>query len=245
MNKEIIYLSGALPKVGSTARAIIEASPKLGYMVTPNMGNKAGQPQHWGADTGCFSLKGVRAFNEAKYLSWLESRDSSDNLFATAPDVVGDYAATLELAAPVLPKIRARGFRAALVIQEGVTLETVPWGTFDVLFIGGTDDSNFKFSPVVAQIVAEAKRRGLWVHMGRVNSYKRLAYAASIDCDSADGTFLKYGMDTNLPRMQSWFLKLERCPNQYRLESKGTSEKTGAPGRAAHKAVAPALKEAA
>ena len=32
------------------------------------------------------------------------------------------------------------------------------------------------------------QQRGLWIHMGRVNSLRRLAYAASIGCHSIDGT---------------------------------------------------------
>ena len=108
MNRSIVYLSGAIPKPGPT-RAAIEADPNLGFMITPNMGNKAGAWRYWGSDTGCFSTKGVRAFRREAYLGWLEKQDRSTCLFATAPDVVGDYAATLELAAPVLPEIRARG----------------------------------------------------------------------------------------------------------------------------------------
>jgi len=35
---------------------------------------------------------------------------------------------------------------------------------------------------------SRAQQRGLWIHMGRVNSLRRLAYAASIGCHSIDGT---------------------------------------------------------
>ncbi len=42
------------------------------------------------------------------------------------------------------------------------------------------------------------------VHCGRVNSLKRLRYAASIGCQSADGTFLAYGPDRNLPVLLGW-----------------------------------------
>ena len=45
-----------------------------------------------------------------------------------------------------------------------------------------------KLGPEVEQLVAEARTRNVWVHMGRVNSLRRLAYAASIGCDSIDGT---------------------------------------------------------
>jgi hypothetical protein len=47
---------------------------------------------------------------------------------------------------------------------------------------------NIKLGPEVEAIVAEARARNVWVHMGRVNSLRRLAYAASIGCDSVDGT---------------------------------------------------------
>jgi hypothetical protein len=32
------------------------------------------------------------------------------------------------------------------------------------------------------------KRAGKWVHMGRVNTDRRIRYAAAIGCDSIDGT---------------------------------------------------------
>ena len=66
----------------------------------------------------------------------------------------------------------------------------MPWDDFDALFIGGTTD--WKLGDGAAQLVREAKRRGKWVHMGRVNSLRRMIYAESIGCDSADGTMLKY-----------------------------------------------------
>jgi hypothetical protein len=42
----------------------------------------------------------------------------------------------------------------------------VPWDAFDVLFLGGTTD--WKLGPAAADLTAEARRRGLVVHMGRV-----------------------------------------------------------------------------
>ena len=40
--------------------------------------------------------------------------------------------------------------------------------------------------------------------MGRVNSLKRLRYADAIGCDTADGTYLTYGPDTNLRNLLGW-----------------------------------------
>jgi hypothetical protein len=132
--------------------------------------------------------------------------------FITAPDVVGDAAGTLERAAPMLPRIRALGFPVALVAQNGLESLPVPWHTFDALFIGG--DTAWKLGPAAARLAGEAKRRGKWVHMGRVNSRRRIQHAAAMGCDSVDGTYLRFGPNLNLPAVLSWvsMLPMEATP---------------------------------
>jgi hypothetical protein len=102
----------------------------------------------------------------------------------------------------MLRRIRGLGYPAALVAQDGLQSLTVPWHAFDVLFIGGS--TAWKLGPAAADLTAQARRHGITVHMGRVNSLKRLRYAASIGCDSVDGTFLAYGPDCNLPKLLCW-----------------------------------------
>lgn len=172
----------------------------IGYIDTPAQGNKRPPGVTWCADNGAFSDK----FDEAKWWRFLEANAhaASDCLFAVAPDVVGDAAATLERSLPWLPKIRALGYPVAFVAQDGFDPTAVPWDEFECLFIGGTDA--FKLGPAGRAAVAEAKRRGKWVHMGRVNSEKRWKYADAIGCDSADGTHLRFGPDTNLPKLLAW-----------------------------------------
>jgi len=83
------------------------------------------------------------------------------------------------------PLLWRHGLPPAYVLQEpGVEYDHawIPWGSTRALFIGGATNE-FKLGPEVEAIVAEAHARGLWVHMGRVNSLRRLAYAASIGCD--------------------------------------------------------------
>lgn len=149
-----------------------------------------GQP--WAADNGRFSSP--ETYTDEVYLDWLVKRSPHRErcLFATAPDIVGDAPGTLILSAPMYSRIRALGYPVALVAQDGLEklAEFIPWHDFDCLFIGGTDA--FKLGHGVIDLVGEAKRRGKWVHMGRVNSLKRMRYASSIGCDSADGTVLKY-----------------------------------------------------
>jgi len=50
--------------------------------------------------------------------------------------------------------------------------QRVPWESFDVLFIGGTD--KHKLGPEAGALADEAARRGVPVHVGRVNSPSRL-----------------------------------------------------------------------
>jgi hypothetical protein len=197
-----LYLSGAFSDA-LTGRA------GFGWMRTPLMGNRPPDaPMPWGADNGCFSLKGERAFKLETYLDWLRAQDVKTCLFAAAPDKVGDPHVTLERSLPVLPAIRALGYPAAFVAQDGLEHLTVPWDAFDVLFLGGLKQKRrqdeWKLGPAAAALTAEATRRGKWVHMGRVNSKLRYDYAASIGVDSVDGTYLKYGPTVNLPKLLSW-----------------------------------------
>ncbi len=173
----------------------------IGFIATPRQGQIPPQGVTWCLDNNCF---GKEEFNESKWWAWLQDPrlDPASCLFATAPDVVGDAAATLERSTPWLPRIRSLGYPVAFVLQDGSDQTPPPWGEFDVLFIGGTTE--FKLGEVARDYVAEAKRRGMFVHMGRVNSLKRLRYAEFIGVDSADGTVLTFGPDRRLPEVLGW-----------------------------------------
>lgn len=173
----------------------------LGYIDTPLQGNRRPADVIWCADNGCFSSR----FNEEQWWRFLEMNASDTVLcaFATAPDVVGDAGATLERSAPWLPKIRALGYPAAFVGQDGIEELGIPWDDFDAFFIGGSTD--WKLSDHARTLAGEARERGKWVHMGRVNSKKRWKLAESWGCDSADGTFLTFGPSVNLPKLLRWF----------------------------------------
>jgi hypothetical protein len=173
----------------------------LGFIDTPHQQNARPSGVVWCADNGCFSAR----FQERHWWSFLErhAHDTAQCMFATAPDVVGEAQATLDRSLPWMPKIRGLGYPAALVGQDGLENLTVPWDEFDAFFIGGSTE--WKLGSAAADLAAEAKARGKWVHMGRVNSKKRYIYAESIGCDSADGTFLTFGPTVNLPRLMRWF----------------------------------------
>lgn len=183
----------------------------LGFIDTPAQGNLRPAGVTWCADNGCFSSR----FKESHWWAWLEANavDARTCLFATAPDVVGDAAATLERSLPWLPKIRDLGYPAAFVAQDGQEGLPVPWDEFDVLFLGGQKTERpadeWKLSAHARELAAEAIRLGKKVHMGRVNSRKRFRYAHSIGCDSVDGTYLTFGPRVNLPKLLSWIREIE------------------------------------
>lgn len=188
----------------------------LGFIDTPLQGNRRPGGVTWCADNGCFN---DTAFDESRWWEWLvDNCGASDScVFAVAPDVVGDAAATLARSAPWLARIRALGYPVAFVAQDGWESITVPWDEFDVLFVGGS--TAFKLGRVARGAVADAKRRGKHVHMGRVNSFRRYRYAEAIGCDSVDGTFLTFGPDKNLPLLESWIHRVESEPSLFGLDA--------------------------
>lgn len=206
----VIYLSGhawALLRVGTLPS-------NLGVMVTYN-GMPGGcrelldRSVPWAADNGCFANPG--RFSTDGYLTWLESMADYRTrcLFATARDVLGNAEATLDLALPMLPMLRSIGYRAALVAQDGLEHLPVPWDAFDVLFIGGT--TAWKLGPAWA-LVREAKLRGKYVHVGRVNSLRRVLACQTAGVDSTDGTFVAFGPDKRYPELLGWLDTLRRQP---------------------------------
>lgn len=144
----------------------------------------------WMLDNGAFSDKWTEAVWFDALRKWQPY--TATCIAAVCPDVVGDAASTLARFAEYGPVVKAHGYFVAFVTQDGLTLDAVPWSQFDVLFIGGTDKHKLKES---YPFIVEAKRRGLWVHVGRVNSQRRLEQFHM--ADSADGTTLS--IEPSLP----------------------------------------------
>lgn len=200
----IYYLTGA---ERAETRAVAAQGYALGVIAQPdsNVHMHAHHYPVWAVDNGCFA-KGDK-FNLDKYLTWLAALPHRGHcIFATAPDVLGDATATWQRSAEVLPTLRQLGYNPALVAQDGWDGVAVDWSAFDVLFLGGSDA--FKLGPAGERATCEAVARGKWVHMGRVNSYKRLKLAHDWGCDSADGTYIKYAPFVNIPNVVSWLERI-------------------------------------
>jgi len=185
-------------------RAALYRRHGIGVMLTPARWGRPDTTTYtaWAADTGCFTKPD--SFDLGQYLAWLDPFPR-DALFITAPDRLADPAATWTVAEPVLPLLRDHGFRAALVAQDGLT--DPPWDEFDCLFIGGT--TRWKLSEDAYRLADQACERNKWVHMGRVNSFRRLRAASLSLFDSADGNYTGFGPDVNLPKLIGWLQHLD------------------------------------
>ncbi len=195
----MIYLSGKK----------VKCTDVLGVMLSFNAGKQSLRGHSlFAADNGCFVQS--EKYSDEGYLAWLDKLDRGSCLFAAAPDVVGDAEKTRDRSYPILPKIRELGFKAAFVVQDGETPDQIRWDELDAIFIGGS--TGWKLGPIVPDIVSEAKKRGKWVHMGRVNSFKRMRLAAAIGCDSVDGTYLAFEPDNRKGKIEEWLKILEQQP---------------------------------
>jgi hypothetical protein len=186
----LLLVSGATKTVRQYAH-----SKHLGCLLTPDTGNSletmAGLP--WAADNAAFS-----GFDEGRFLRMLERIRGQQPIFVTAPDIVGRAAETLELFRKWEPRIREYGLPVALVLQDGQEKLPVPWERTDAFFIGGSTE--WKLGKHAYQIVQHAKALGKWIHMGRVNSFRRLEYAREIGCNSVDGTGYSMFPNTHIPK---------------------------------------------
>lgn len=161
------------------------AHPNLGRLFTPRLYDGAEQTVAagvpWAADNDAFNA----AFDEDEYRAMLARlRGLTGGLFVVAPDVVYDARATLERFERWRPELD--GLPVALAAQDGMRAGDVPWEEIDALFIGGGD--RFKLGPDGERLACAARERGRWLHVGRVNSYRRIRYCATIHADSVDGS---------------------------------------------------------
>jgi hypothetical protein len=194
-----------------SSRAARQEGIGIGAIDTPAQGNKIPANTWWIGDNGCFG-KGYPG--DLAWLRWLDRHPADRDLclFVTLPDVVGDAWATEARSRPFIKAVREMAYSPALVAQNGAELSTWDcWGSgpsddpndsIDGLFIGG--DTAWKLGAEAANLAAVASSVGKWVHMGRVNSRRRVNFAREIGCTSVDGTYLTYGPDTNLPSLRSW-----------------------------------------
>lgn len=193
--------------VSGTTRSVARhaVAGGLGLLLTPRSGNSVasmlatGLP--WAADNGAFS-----GFDEPAFRRLLAKVCNQPRLlWITCPDIVGDSQGTLALFDRWHDEVALAG-PVALVGQDGLEDREVPWERLDCLFLGGSTE--WKLSRAAADLAAEARSRRKWVHVGRVNSRRRLHWCWSIQADSCDGTSASMFGDVKLPKYLRWIGEL-------------------------------------
>ena len=147
----------------------------------------------WAFDNNVFTME----FNIAKWTKGLERyQEYLDTcLFAVAPDFVGDKERTLERFEEYQPTLKDMGYPVALATQDGMTTDDIPWQDIDAIFVGGSVEH--KMSEATGDIIKQAIAKSIHVHIGRVNSRKRLMRFWF--ADSVDGTSPAFGPNINIP----------------------------------------------
>lgn len=183
-------------------QAVKHAGPGFGRLLSPRQFSRAHDTAQagipWAADNDCFQRLDADAYR--RMLASIYGLPGCK--FVVAPDVVGDWERTRELWDEWQPELSAAWLPMAYVAQDGQPDGEVPWRSIDALFIGGT--TKFKLSAEAEQLGRKAKRLGLWLHMGRVNSRRRFDYARATGCDSIDGTKFSRWRDRWLPDALTW-----------------------------------------
>lgn len=197
-----MYLTGSR---GPAVAAELTAGT-IGLLQTPGTRYRLDGVAVWAMDNGAFTGKYP---GDDAYLGLLDRlvEHQPRCLFVAAPDVVGDAPATLALLSDMARRIRARGWQVALVGQDGMEHLPVPWDLVDWLFVGGS--TGWKLGRGAHALIRQAQAHGKRVHVGRVNSGRRFARFHALGCDTADGTYLAFGPDVNLPRVRSWLRAAE------------------------------------
>ncbi len=135
----------------------------------------------FGVDNGCFS-KAFSPERFIKYTAKLLNTPSSNLLFVVVPDKVGDAVETTSLFHTWKDKLK--GLPLAYVLQDGIDKDMLP--DVEWYFIGGSTE--FKLGSVARDITKYLVSIGKSVHMGRVNSPKRVRIAKEFGCVTVDGT---------------------------------------------------------
>lgn len=179
-------------------------SDLIGRLVSPRCGNVVRPGERWAGDNDAFL-----AWDEGRFLAMLGRMEGVPGcLFVAVPDVVGDARATLERFDDWRQEVAGRGFPVALVGQDGAEGCDLPWDAFDAWFVGGS--TAWKLSGASSDLVAEARRRGKWVHLGRCNSLRRMRIAYDFGCDSFDGTGWSMFPDVYMKRHMPFLRNLHR-----------------------------------
>ena len=208
-----ILVSGAT----ATMRNLVERHRQhLGVLLTPQNGNRiCSLPLPWACDNAAYSNPDDDKFWRLCMGSW-DVTEYHPPLWVAVPDVVGNHSETLRLFGIWCDYWRAElgciPWRLAFVLQDGCRPGDVPWDEIKTVFVGGT--TGFKLRKT-GDLIAEAKQRGKLVHIGRVNTLRRIKFAHDVGADTVDGTAFSMFPATYIGRACRYLESLEQSPTLF------------------------------
>jgi hypothetical protein len=129
-------------------------------------------------------------------------------LFVVVPDIpwhngqrVFDAQITLEMFDEYANHVALKGWPLAYVAQNGAESLPIP-NEASTVFIGG--DIAWKESKAAISVIKRAQARGMWVHVGRVNSRRRIRHFQLAGVDSVDGTGIIYEPNKVIKQLTRW-----------------------------------------
>lgn len=138
-------------------------------------------------DNGAWSAYSQgRPWDEAAFVRALRmmGRDAD---WSVLPDVVAGGAASLELSLRWMRPVLDECERALLAVQDGMGVGDVrPFlGERVGLFVGGSTAWKLATMPAWGEL---ARQVGCWLHVGRVNTRRRIVLCQTVGATSFDGT---------------------------------------------------------
>lgn len=160
---------------------------RIGLLMSPGGWRTPPDYMPYAIDNGAFT-----GFDAEMFIAILaKAAHVKKPLWVIVPDKVGDAEETNRLWHEWAPNIP---YKKAFAVQDGHEPQDVPVNA-DAIFVGGSDKFKLGNGHRFAGL-------GKWLHIGRVNTYKRLVWADEIGADSVDGTGFFRGpqMTANLLR---------------------------------------------
>lgn len=216
----LLLVSGAT----ATLRGLPADAP-VGHLITPATGNSialafaSGRPVAFDNGCGPKSDGTPGTLDEPAFLAMCQEAAElhrahiaagrrSPLLWVVCPDAVGDAYETRRLWRHYSRQLRELGLPLAWVAQDGCERDGLAmWGGPRAVFVGGSTD--WKESDAARWVCRLAKEMGKLVHVGRVNTERRLRLFDDLGrdwrgvphaVDSIDGTQFSRFPDTYVPR---------------------------------------------
>jgi hypothetical protein len=157
-----------------------------GILITPDNRDTHGF-ENFGIDNGAWSaFQRKTEWTPDRWIPLIEKYGQSA-MWAVAPDIVLGGPESLQRSLAWLPWMLDRCRRVLIAVQNGMTYEDLaPYVSDRVgIFVGGDDSWKESSLPMWGRLKTDS---GCWLHVGRVNTARRIKLAAMSGADSIDGT---------------------------------------------------------